>query len=283
MNQRQGCLDQSWTKSSYFIPVDLSLSFSNVTAQLTQRRNFTNKSLSHNLLKRIQSKVRDRADRILAQYYHKAAIEKVLISLLQNLNRTYQRMVTSIPADIKKDTIRLLQFLVYSKISLKLAEAKEVIATQIKNDSQGINIKRQLFCKTNVLDYCPSLTEHAVLAQEYEDIAQITGSELYYTYFIRLIAPAQDIISKGADVNTQGGYFSNALQAASSRGYQEIIKLLLNQGADINTQSDINTQGGHFGNALQASISKGYQKIVKLLLEQGADINTQGSFFGDAL
>jgi hypothetical protein len=32
-------------------------------------------------------------------------------------------------------------------------------------------------------------------------------------------------LDKGADVNAQGGYYGNALQAASVGGHQEIVKL----------------------------------------------------------
>lgn len=93
----------------------------------------------------------------LARCRHEAAIEEALASLPLNLNETYQRMIASIPTELEKDAIRLLQFLVHSKRPLKLAEAKEVIATQIENDSRGFDIKRRLFCETDVLDYCPSL------------------------------------------------------------------------------------------------------------------------------
>ncbi|KAJ5995718.1 ankyrin [Penicillium waksmanii] len=51
----------------------------------------------------------------------------------------------------------------------------------------------------------------------------------------------------------------SAIQAASSEGHQEIVKLLLDQGADINIQ------GRHYGNALQAVSRGGHQEIVKLL------------------
>ncbi|KAK4220982.1 ankyrin repeat-containing domain protein, partial [Podospora fimiseda] len=63
----------------------------------------------------------------------------------------------------------------------------------------------------------------------------------------------------------------NALQAASSEGHQEIVKLLLDKGADVNAQ------GGFYGNALQAASSEGHQQIVKLLLDKGADVNAHGS------
>ncbi|CAI7573575.1 unnamed protein product, partial [Penicillium glandicola] len=251
----------------------------------------------------------------LARCRHQAAIEKALASLPLDLNETYRRMIASIPTELKNDAIRLLQFLVYSKRPLKLAEAKEIIATQIKNESPGFDIKRRLFCETDILDYCPSLvtvvhatdkelhlahfsvkeyllldnqfeimpasicitrtcltyltditgsnkeirrdfpmaryaaellSDHASLAQAAEDIVRAIvsfleeeatfqrwahlyqadkswdddpgppkGSSFYYACLIGLVAPVRDFISKGADINMQGGTYGTALQAAS--------------------------------------------------------------------
>lgn len=304
-------------------------------------------------------------------------MEEALASLPQDLNETYQRMIAGIPKELKNDAIRLLQFLVHCTRPLKLAEAKEVLATQTENELQGFDIKRRLFCETDVLDYCPSLvtvvhatdkevhlahfsvkeyllgedhldimtasisitetcltyltdingtnreirrdfpmakfaaelwTGHAALAQASENVVRFTvrflekestfqrwarlyqpdrswatdpgpprGSRLYYACSIGLVAPARDFIRKGAEVNAQGGWFGNALQAASSRGHHEIVKLLLDQGAEVNAQ------GGEFGNALQAASSEGYQEIVILLLDKGAKVNAQGGEYGNAL
>jgi len=85
------------------------------------------------------------------------------------------------------------------------------------------------------------------------------------------------LLDKGADVNTQGGFYGNALQAASARGREQVVKLLLDKGADVNVQ------GGFYGNALQAALAGGYEQIVKLLLDKGADVNAQGGFYGNAL
>lgn len=286
-------------------------------------------------------------------------------------------MIASIQPELKNDAIRLLQFLLHSKKPLKLADATEIIATQIKNESRGFNIKRRLFREIDIIDYCPSLVivvhgtdkelqlahfsvkeyllgnkefeitnasisitraclvyltdisgtnreikrdfpmarsaakflwGHASLAQTSEDIVQATvgfiekevtfqrwirlyqadrswadepgppqGSRLYYASLGGLVAPARDLIAKGAHINAHGGSYGNALQAASARGHQEIVKLLLHNGADVNTQ------GGHYGNALQAALAGGYQEIVKLLLDNGAVVNTQGGHYANAL
>jgi ankyrin repeat protein len=60
------------------------------------------------------------------------------------------------------------------------------------------------------------------------------ASRLYYACLNGLLAPAGDPISKGADVNAPGGYYDNALQAALSLGHQDIVKILLDRGADVN-------------------------------------------------
>ena len=85
------------------------------------------------------------------------------------------------------------------------------------------------------------------------------------------------LVQKGADVNTQGGTHGNALQAASYRGHEKIVTLLVQKGADVNAQ------GGYYGNALQAASIGGHEKIVALLVHEGADVNAQGGLDGNAL
>lgn len=72
------------------------------------------------------------------------------------------------------------------------------------------------------------------------------------------------LMDAGAEVNAQGGYFGNALQGASYRGHEKVIRILVNAGAKINAQ------GGIYGNALQAASHLGYQKVVQMLIDAGA-------------
>ncbi|KAK4173448.1 ankyrin repeat protein [Triangularia setosa] len=300
-----------------------------------------------------------------------------LASLPRNLEETYQRMIERIPVELKKDAIRLLQFLVHSKQPLKLAEAQEVVATQVKYKPREFDVERRLLRKTDVfrgmavvdtnkelhlahfsvkeyllgkkqfnivtasisitwtcLTYLtdingsyeemkrnfPRAICHVALAQASEDIVRATvrflekevmfqqwtrlyqadragvsnpgspqGSRLYYVCFVGLIAPARDLISKGADIDVQGGYYGNALQAASLEGHQEIVKLFLEKGVDLNPQR------GYHVNALQAVLSKGHQEIRnnkpypkrgwfrELLTESDADLNAYHEVYGSAL
>ncbi|KAJ5267434.1 hypothetical protein N7478_000692 [Penicillium angulare] len=87
----------------------------------------------------------------------------------------------------------------------------------------------------------------------------------------------QLLLEKGAEVNAQGGNYGNALRAASLRGHDKIVQLLLEKGAEVNAQ------GSESGNALQAASSQGHDKIVQLLLEKGAEVNAQGGGYGNSL
>ncbi|KAK6528601.1 hypothetical protein TWF281_009839 [Arthrobotrys megalospora] len=99
------------------------------------------------------------------------------------------------------------------------------------------------------------------------------------------------MLDAGADVNAQGGYYGNALQAATASAaeqahmphqvYDEIVGMLLDAGADVNAR------GGTYGNALQAAIGCNYQKapirLITMLLDAGADVNAQGGFHTNAV
>ncbi|KAJ5642275.1 hypothetical protein N7490_006275 [Penicillium lividum] len=87
----------------------------------------------------------------------------------------------------------------------------------------------------------------------------------------------QLLLENGAEVNAQGGFYGNALQAASYEGHDKIVQLLLEKGAEVNAQ------GGACGNALQAASLRGYDTTVQLLLEKGAEVNAQGGYYGNAL
>ncbi|KAK0302368.1 hypothetical protein LTR01_008795 [Friedmanniomyces endolithicus] len=85
------------------------------------------------------------------------------------------------------------------------------------------------------------------------------------------------LLAKGADVNAQGGHYGGALQTASARGNEKVVEMLLAKGADVNAQ------GGHYGGALQTASARGHEKVVEMLLAKGADVNAQGGHYGGAL
>lgn len=73
------------------------------------------------------------------------------------------------------------------------------------------------------------------------------------------------------DVNRQCGRLGTALQAASFRGQEKTVELLLEFGADPNIEM------GDRGSALLLAASRGHFRIVQRLLAAGADVNRQTS------
>jgi ankyrin repeat protein len=65
----------------------------------------------------------------------------------------------------------------------------------------------------------------------------------------------------------RAGNMAIRYRAASHRGHDQIVQLLLEAGADINAQC------GCHGSALQVAIVKGHGQIVERLLERGPDVN----------
>ncbi|KUL90773.1 hypothetical protein ZTR_00369 [Talaromyces verruculosus] len=96
-----------------------------------------------------------------------------------------------------------------------------------------------------------------------KDLKQISNP-LYYTALLGLRDVVKVLLENGADPNAQGGNYGNALQAASYTGHEAVVKVLLDKDADPNTQ------GGLYGNALQAASYRGHEAVVKTLIARGA-------------
>ncbi|KAF8336030.1 ankyrin repeat-containing domain protein [Amanita rubescens] len=109
------------------------------------------------------------------------------------------------------------------------------------------------------------------------DAGKDNGNALYAASLGGYNEIVELLLDRGADVNAQGGIYGYALQAASERGRNEIAKLLLDKGAYVNAA------GGHYKHALQAASQGGHNEIVKLLLNRGAYVNAKGGHYGDAL
>eukprot|EP00184_Porphyridium_aerugineum_P004572 CAMPEP_0184693138 /NCGR_PEP_ID=MMETSP0313-20130426/1420_1 /TAXON_ID=2792 /ORGANISM="Porphyridium aerugineum, Strain SAG 1380-2" /LENGTH=103 /DNA_ID=CAMNT_0027151111 /DNA_START=269 /DNA_END=577 /DNA_ORIENTATION=- len=78
---------------------------------------------------------------------------------------------------------------------------------------------------------------------------------------------ALDCITKGVSPNCKDGNGWSVLHIASSNGNENVVKLLLDQGAIVN---DTN----YFGNTvLHLAARYGHENIVKLLLDKVANID----------
>ena len=68
-----------------------------------------------------------------------------------------------------------------------------------------------------------------------------------------------------------------ALGAASYRGHEAIVRLLIDRGAKVNVQ------GREYDNALLAASEHGHKVILQLLLDLGAEVSEQRQINGSHL
>lgn len=73
-------------------------------------------------------------------------------------------------------------------------------------------------------------------------------------------------VRMGSPISPDG---AEALQIASCGGFEDVVKVLIEKGADVNAGST------SFGNALQAASIYGHVEVIKLLLDNGASVNVQ--------
>ena len=94
---------------------------------------------------------------------------------------------------------------------------------------------------------------------------------LYYASEIGLLGVARRLVTIGVDLNARSGGYGNALCVASLKGHVEIVKLLLEKGADPNSWE----YAPVIGSALYWAAFAGYDEIVRLLLDAGAKVRLE--------
>lgn len=72
------------------------------------------------------------------------------------------------------------------------------------------------------------------------------------------------LLDKGLD--GQDGFLGKALLAATIRGHEEVVRILLDKGADANFQ-------GLYDNPLQSASWRGFENVIRTLLGARADVN----------
>ncbi|KAL9598537.1 MAG: hypothetical protein Q9219_004439 [cf. Caloplaca sp. 3 TL-2023] len=91
-------------------------------------------------------------------------------------------------------------------------------------------------------------------------------SPLYYASWLGLGDAVLSLLKSGVDVNEFGGALNTALIAAISAGHLAIAQVLLNHNANVNADGP-----GLCITALQLASHCGYQSMVEMLLDAGAE------------
>ncbi|CAI4215901.1 unnamed protein product [Parascedosporium putredinis] len=214
-----------------------------------------------------------------------------------------------IPAELKHDAIRLLQFLVHSR-PLKLAEAKEVIATQVQNESQGFDIKRRLFHETNILEYCPGLITvvHATkeLHLAHFSVKEYLLKEDQFEMTIASFSIARTCLTYLTDIKSSHSEiredFPMAIYAAemwprhaiSAQALEDMVQMaveFIENEATFQRWTALwqpyeplrNFRGGPKASRLYYASLNGLMAPACDLIGKGVDVNAQGGYFGNAL
>ncbi|KAH7086508.1 ankyrin repeat-containing domain protein [Paraphoma chrysanthemicola] len=209
--------------------------------------------------------ISDRTDVNLAAHFREAtarpAIAKVCLAYLlhfeEKFTRTYIKQ--QFPFAVYSATYWMAHALVSEEVDMKLLQLIEQLF---------------LFRETSY-KICYSLYSPDDKACQVNDDLEGTPPPLYHAALGGLFFVVDLLLNRGTSVNAQGGYYRNALQAASVNGDEAIVRLLLKEGADINAQ------GGAFNTALIAASNGGNEQLVVLLLDAGANVNAPRSYEHD--
>ncbi|KAJ5737060.1 ankyrin repeat-containing domain protein [Penicillium malachiteum] len=84
---------------------------------------------------------------------------------------------------------------------------------------------------------------------------------------------ARKLLHLGASVDAPGNQYGNALQAACFGGQEEIVKVLLQQGASFPP-----TGKGEYSSPFQAALASGHGHVTQALINGGLQFSTQNQF-----
>lgn len=125
------------------------------------------------------------------------------------------------------------------------------------------------YCKTDIVKY---LLENGVADVNNIKTANNEGTTVYIASKKGCTEIVKLLLDKGADANAKASYNMSALFEATIGGHTEIVKLLLDKGADVN----VRTTGTDWTPLMAACQNeRGNVDIVKLLLAKGANINAR--------
>lgn len=79
----------------------------------------------------------------------------------------------------------------------------------------------------------------------------------------------QTLLRADANTNAPAGRMDTAFEAAVRFGYEKIVKMLFKAGA---VSSD-----KHYGSMLVDASAEGYEEMVRMLLDKGADVNARAA------
>ena len=104
-------------------------------------------------------------------------------------------------------------------------------------------------------------------SNEIKEIRKIQGKALYIALKSKHTEIAKLLIEQDADLEYSSYWDGTPLMLASARGYMDIVKLLIEKGANVNAKKQEDTP-------LVMASARGHIDIAKFLIEKGAEVNS---------
>jgi len=159
-----------------------------------------------------------------------------------------------------------------------VATAQGLIVLKPQNNVVGSAQEKEIIAGQEIFDYIEqsSLTEVKRCIKNGIDVNfqyDLGVTVLMYASYNGEIEIVKYLIDNGANINLQskhdGKYGFSALTEASRNGHIEVVKYLIDNGADINLQINYGYT------ALIEASRNGHIEVIKYLIDNGADINIQ--------
>ncbi|KAH8976940.1 ankyrin repeat-containing domain protein [Lactarius hatsudake] len=116
-----------------------------------------------------------------------------------------------------------------------------------------------------------------LLRERGADVNALGAYERTPLHFVSEFAAAEWLLDCGADINSRDEFGSTPLYRVASRGYLEIVRLLLEHNAEVNAQNI------HGYTSLIMASSNGYRDVVRYFLDQNADASVRNDSGDTAL
>src|SRR5688572_24171173 len=118
------------------------------------------------------------------------------------------------------------------------------------------------------IDRVRQLLDQGVSPNAKETVVGEGRSALFHAASYGAIDIVRLLIAKGGDVNETKDGRRTPLMMAAVQGYEEVVVVLLNAGANINAR-----EGETGATALTDAVRKGHVGVAKTLISRGADVN----------